>query len=78
MNSPRGPAVWDGTGYRSGVLVVETATGRMGITQTQTGDGITVKPLDDEPTWTAPSIRGLRLATNAERRALGLGPRSVD
>ncbi|PAU50590.1 hypothetical protein CK936_01805 [Streptomyces albireticuli] len=67
-----------GTGYRSGVLVVERATGLMGVTQPRTTDGIRVMPLDGGEPWTVQGTAGLRLATEQERAKLGLGPRRVD
>ncbi|MBB5122754.1 hypothetical protein [Streptomyces eurocidicus] len=60
------------------MLVVESATGRMGVTQPKTGDGdgTSVMTLDGGESWTVQGTAGLRLATLEERTEIGLGPGS--
>ncbi|MGK5731173.1 hypothetical protein [Streptomyces sp. URMC 124] len=77
MTRKVGAALW--TGYRAGALVVDRGTGRMGVMQPRTDDSYTIAPVDGSGgRWTVRSMDRLRLATNDERKALGLGPRSVD
>ncbi|MEW2034924.1 hypothetical protein AB0901_31035 [Streptomyces roseifaciens] len=67
------------TGYRAGALVVDMHARRMGVMQARTEEGYPIAPVDGSgDRWTVRSMDRLRLATNEERRALGLGPRSVD
>ncbi|MEU1814837.1 hypothetical protein ABZ543_06545 [Streptomyces roseifaciens] len=77
MTRKAGAALW--TGYRAGALVVDRDTDRMGVMQARTEDGYPIAPVDGSgDRWTVRSMDRLRLATNEERRAIGLGPRSVD
>ncbi|WP_367136461.1 MULTISPECIES: hypothetical protein [Streptomyces] len=76
MNSPEASACWDGVGYRSGVLVVDESTGRIGVTQPKTGGEIPVVPVGGGDPWTIQGLAGLRLATREERAKIGLGPGS--
>ncbi|GGX77555.1 hypothetical protein [Streptomyces hiroshimensis] len=77
MTRKPGAALW--TGYRAGALVVDRDTGRMGVMQARTEDGYPIAPVDGSGgRWTARSMDRLRIATNEERKALGLSPRRVD
>ncbi|MFH8786247.1 hypothetical protein [Streptomyces roseoverticillatus] len=71
-------AFWAGTGYRSGALVVDQDTGDMGVMHGPVTGGFLIKQVHGERDWIAP-MRRLRIANDAERRALGLAPpRTVD
>ena len=77
--TPRGDTtapLWDGTGYRSGALVVDEGTGDMGVMHGPTGEGYLIRQVGGTRVWTAPLHR-LRIATDGERRAVGLSPRST-
>ncbi|MCQ8769637.1 hypothetical protein [Streptomyces telluris] len=77
MTNKAGAALW--TGYRPGALVVDMDTGRMGVMQALTKDGYPIEPVGESgDRWTVRSMSRLRLATNDERRAIGLAPRSAD
>ncbi|MEV6669285.1 hypothetical protein [Streptomyces sp. NPDC051162] len=75
MTETTGAALW--TGYRSGALVVDRTTGRLGVSHAFDGEKYTLAGVGSAERWTAPAT-AVRLATDEERRTLGLGPRSVD
>ncbi|MEU5418053.1 hypothetical protein ACFY1P_06080 [Streptomyces sp. NPDC001407] len=65
------------TGYRSGALVVDTSTNRIGVSVAFDGERYTLKGTKGGPhEWTADK-RAVRLATTEERATLGLGPWSI-
>ncbi|MGA5130882.1 hypothetical protein ACPCTO_13835 [Streptomyces olivoreticuli] len=70
--------LWGSTGYRSGALVVDKGTDAMGVMHGPRDDGFLIRGVGDHhgEEWTAP-MRRLRVATSAERRTLGLAPRST-
>ncbi|MEU2870382.1 hypothetical protein ABZ769_14430 [Streptomyces olivoreticuli] len=68
-------ALW--TGYRSGALVVDKTNDRLGVSTAFDGEKYTLAGVGSAERWTAPAA-SIRLATNEERRTLGLGPRDVD
>lgn len=59
--------------HRSGTLVADMDTGRVGVQHVAPCGKITVRLRDEE--WTPADPSRLRVATDDERRALGLGPR---
>ncbi|MEU7106679.1 hypothetical protein ABZ951_16710 [Streptomyces sp. NPDC046215] len=61
------------SGYRSGTLVADMDTGRVGVLHVGGDYSVTVKT--GAETWVPARHDRLRLATDEERRALGLGPR---
>ncbi|MFF4529806.1 hypothetical protein ACFY1P_11080 [Streptomyces sp. NPDC001407] len=75
MTEPTGAALW--TGYRSGALVMDRTTGRLGVSHAFDGERYTLAGIGNADRWTTPAA-AVRLATNEERRTLGLGPRDVD
>ncbi|WP_116211888.1 hypothetical protein [Streptomyces olivoreticuli] len=75
MTETTGAARW--TGYRPGALLVDKTADRLGVSHAFDGEKYTLAGIGTTERWTAPA-RAIRLATDEERRALGLGPRSVD
>ncbi|MEV6674163.1 hypothetical protein [Streptomyces sp. NPDC051162] len=74
MTETTGAALW--TGYRSGALVVDKTTGRLGVSHAFDGERYTLAGVGSTERWTAPAA-AIRLATDEERRTLGLGPRDM-
>lgn len=69
--------LWDGTGYRSGALLVDESQDRVGVSLAFDGESYTLSDVHaGGGEWQAPR-RSVRLANNKERQALGLSPRSV-
>ncbi|MGW2367098.1 hypothetical protein ACWCZ5_16140 [Streptomyces sp. NPDC001667] len=75
MTEPTGAALW--TGYRSGALVMDKANARLGVSIAFDGAKYTLAGVGSAERWTTPAT-AVRLATDEERRTLGLGPWSVD
>ncbi|MEV5142038.1 hypothetical protein AB0K71_33265 [Streptomyces syringium] len=64
------------TGFRSGTLVVDEDAGRMGVLHVAADFSLRIVSKGDE--WTPRDVSRLRVANDAERAAVGLGPRKVD
>ncbi|GHF51586.1 hypothetical protein GCM10010218_36500 [Streptomyces mashuensis] len=63
-------------GYRAGVLVMDESVNRVGVSTAFDGMTYTLVGVDGSATWQA-DVRSVRLATDTERQALRLAPRSA-
>ncbi|MGK5626961.1 hypothetical protein [Streptomyces sp. URMC 123] len=73
---PTPATLWDG--YRVGALLMDEQTERIGVSHAFDGKWYTLKNTCGTPAvWQAHKDH-VRVATGAERRTLGLSPRSVD